>query len=162
MTLLSTNLLYCLRLFVPSYFGLFTIEFGNLQNPSIIFWTRDKYTNKSYSLTIYKREENKNKRTLVSIESLIILLAQGDFNLVLVLSLTLVPNWISMGQMAMRCFLTLNQSVNLFKIIGKVLTCIFHSKLFKTIDAECTIKSNLTLLPGAPSDDPSQWTKNRF
>ena len=152
MKLLSSNLFHCLRLFVPSYFGLFTIEFGNLQNPSIIFWTRDKYTNKSYSLTIYKREENKNKRTLVSIESLIRMNS--------ILCWCLVWLWCQTEYLWDKwrwgVFLLWTSQWMFSNIIGKVINCIFHSKLFKTIDAECTITSNLTLLPGALSDDPSQ------
>ena len=64
MKLLSGNLLYCLRLGVPSYFWLFTIEFRNLQNPSIMFWIAIQEINTQQKLflnNIQKRRKQKQK-----------------------------------------------------------------------------------------------------
>ena len=95
-------------------FGLFTTEFGNLQNPSMIFflfqYKKWIHQQKLSLNNILKRRKQKQKNSCFNW-----IFDKDEFDLVLVLGLTLVPNWISMGQMAMRCFLTLNQSVNLFK-----------------------------------------------
>ena len=139
---------------IPSYF--WTIYYLVCQSTFkthqlILDWQYEKkIPNQNLSLRNVKKK-HKTKEPLVMIEPLISLFTQDDFDHIWCrCSVWLCRQTKFLLDKCQWGVFTLNRSQWIFKI------CIFHSQMFKTIDAECTLKYNLTPFPGALSDVPSQ------